>query len=73
MKLKIRALSSEARASAYILGILPFAMFALIRVVNPEYGGVLLEDPRGHVMLAAAGVILAIGFGIMTKMVRFEI
>jgi tight adherence protein B len=73
MKLKIKALSSEARASAGILGVLPFAMFALIRLVNPSYIEVLYTDPRGQIMLAGAGVVLTIGFVVMAKMVRFEI
>ncbi len=34
MKLKIKAMSSEARASAMILGSLPFLMFAILAVIN---------------------------------------
>ena len=73
MKNKIRALSSEARASAYILGALPFLMFGILNLVNPDYAGVLIHDPRGHETLAAAGISLAIGVGVMIKMGQFEI
>lgn len=73
IRLKIKALSSEARASAYILGALPFLMFGLIRMLNPSYAAILYTDPRGQVMLAFAAVILCIGFAVMAKMVRFEI
>jgi len=72
-KLKVKALSSEARASAMIIGALPFLMFALIRGINPEYTETLLTDPRGISMLVAGSVWMAIGAGVMWKMVRFEI
>lgn len=73
MQLKIKAMSSEAKASAYILGSLPFAMFAIVYVVNPGYAGQLLSDPRGMVMVGIGLTSLLIGIAIMTKMVRFEI
>lgn len=73
MKLKVRALSSEARASALILGAMPFIMFALIYVVNPRYMSTLFSDPRGNIMLGAGLVWLFIGFATMAKMVRFEV
>ncbi|MDG4576714.1 MAG: type II secretion system F family protein [Defluviicoccus sp.] len=73
IRLKIKALSSEARASAYILGALPFLMFGLIQMLNPKYAAVLYTDPRGQVMLGVAAVVLCMGFAIMAKMVRFEI
>lgn len=73
MKLKVRALSSEARASALILGILPFAMFTIIYLVNAGYLNTLFTDTRGLVMLGFGLTWLAIGFGVMAKMVRFEV
>jgi tight adherence protein B len=45
MKLKIRALSSESKASAYIVGSLPFLVFLMIWWVNPGYlGGFFVEE-----------------------------
>ena len=73
MKLKVRAMSSEARASAYILGALPFVMFAIILMVNPGYVLQLLDDPRGHILLAIGLSSIALGIGVMAKMIRFEI
>jgi len=73
MRLKIRAMSSEGRASAMIIGGLPFIMFGLIMTLNPEYGSVLLTDPRGQ--LAAVGAIMWMGVGMLMikKMISFEI
>lgn len=73
MKGKIRAMSSEAKTSAMILGSLPFIMFGLILMMNPGYVGQLFTDPRGVMMVVAGIVSLLIGIGIMMKMIKFEI
>jgi len=73
VKLKVKAYSSEARASAYIIGSLPFMMFGIIYTINPEYVMQLLTDERGWMLLAAGGVSQGLGVGTMMKMVRFEI
>jgi tight adherence protein B len=73
LKLKIKAISAEGRASAYIIGLLPFAMFGVIWMTSPSYLGPLLSDVRGHIMLGVAVVWLLIGVAVMARMVRFEI
>ena len=73
MKLKIKAMSSESKASAYIVGSLPFIVFGLIYWINPEYiGGFFYED---RLIVAGLGglVWMSIGVFIMAKMVSFEI
>ncbi len=73
MKLKIRAMSSESKASAYIVGSLPFMVFIMIWFVNPKYiGGFFTED---RLIVAGLGgmVWMSIGAFIMAKMVSFEI
>ncbi len=73
MKLKIRAMSSESKASAYIVGSLPFIVFGLIWTINPDYiGGFFVED---RLIVAGLGAMawMAIGVAIMAKMVNFEI
>lgn len=73
MKLKIKAISSEAKASALIIGALPFVMLGLLLFVSPEYVMPLFTDPRGQVMLGCA--LGSIGFGayVMWRMTQFEI
>ena len=73
MQLKIKAMSSEARASALILGSLPFLMFAIMALLNPGYVFTLFSDPRGIMMVAAGLGSLVVGVAVMAKMVRFEI
>jgi tight adherence protein B len=73
MKLKIRAMSSESKASAYIVGALPFLVFIMIWWINPKYiGGFFYED---RLIIAGLGglVWMSIGAFIMAKMVSFEI
>ena len=73
MKLKIKAMSSESKASAYIVGSLPFIVFGLIYWVNPKYIGNFFIDER--LMVAGIGgfIWMSIGGFIMAKMVSFEI
>ncbi|HEX6142613.1 MAG TPA: type II secretion system F family protein [Geminicoccaceae bacterium] len=73
MRLKVKAMSSEARASAMIIGSLPFIMATIIYLINPEYISKLFIDPRGWVMIGMGLTSLTIGLGIMAKLVRFEI
>lgn len=73
MKLKIRAMSSESKASAYIVGALPFIVFFMILWINPHYiGGFFTED---RLIVAGLGglVWMSIGVFVMAKMVSFEI
>jgi len=73
MKLKIRAMSSESKASAYIVGSLPFIVFTMIYWINPDYiGGFFTED---RLIVAGLGGLtwMSIGAFIMAKMVSFEI
>ena len=72
-KLKIKALSAEARASALIIGVLPFIMFGIIYSINPYYIDDLWKDDRGIVLLVIGLLWLFSGFGVMAKMVRFEV
>ena len=73
MKLKIRALSSESKASAYIVGALPFVVFALIWWINPTYIGKFFVDQRLIVVGIGGFVWMSIGGLVMAKMVNFEI
>ncbi|MBK1696284.1 type II secretion system F family protein [Rhodovibrio salinarum] len=73
MRLKIKALSSEARASAYLLGALPFVMAGVLFLLNADYMSRLFTDPFGHVLIAVGLCSELIGVAVMAKMVRFEI
>ncbi|WEK00672.1 MAG: type II secretion system F family protein [Candidatus Sphingomonas phytovorans] len=73
MKLKIKAMSSESKASAYIIGSLPFIVFGMIWMINGSYMQTFFVDQR--LMVAGGGgmIWMAIGAFIMAKMINFEI
>jgi tight adherence protein B len=73
MKLKIKAISSEARASALIIGALPFLMLGLLLMMSPDYVMPLFTDPRGQMMLGAGLASIATGAFVMWRMTQFEI
>lgn len=70
---KIRALSSEARASALIIGSLPFLVGLTIYVLNRQYIEVLYLDTSGQKFLLAALGSIAFGGIVMARLIRFEI
>lgn len=73
MKLKIAALSSEAKASAWIVGALPFIMYGLIMALNYDYGVVLITHPTA-IMAAIGGLVwMSIGIFVMSQMIDFEV
>jgi tight adherence protein B len=73
MKLKIKAMSSESKASAYIIGCLPFVVFTLVWFINPTYMGGFFTDDRLIVAGLGGMVWMGIGAFIMAKMINFEI
>ena len=73
MKAKVIALSMEAKASAVIIGALPFIVMLLVYLTSPQYMMILFTDPRGHLIMGAAGIWMTFGIIIMRQMVNFEI
>ncbi len=73
MKLKIKAMSSESKASAYIVGSLPFIVFGMIWMINASYMWGFFVDQR--LIVAGLGGMgwMGIGAFIMARMVNFEI
>jgi tight adherence protein B len=72
LKEKVKALSSEARASAWIIGSLPVLVMVMVFFTRREYIMVLFTDPVGHVILAIAATMMALGIGIMKRMIDFK-
>ena len=73
MHQKVRAMSSEARASTMILGSLPFVVTGILFMTSPNYIKTLFTDPRGIMLIGLAIGMLVTGIGIMIKMAKFEI
>jgi tight adherence protein B len=69
---KIKALSAEAVASAFIIGCLPPGVVLLISVTAPTYMAPMFTDQRGHLMLMVAAAVMAVGIFVMRKMINFK-
>ncbi len=71
MKMHVKALAAEGRLSAMVLIILPILLFFYLQIVNPEYGGRLLNGP-GLVMLALGMVAMGAGSLWIRNLVRLD-
>jgi tight adherence protein B len=72
MKGKIKAMSMEAKASAYIIGSLPIIVGGLVYLTSPDYISVLFTDPKGHMILMCSGAWMLCGILMMRKMINFD-
>jgi tight adherence protein B len=69
---KVRALSAEAKASAAVLGALPFIVMILVYITTPSYISILWTTNFGQFLLAAAGMWMTCGVLVMRKMINFK-
>jgi tight adherence protein B len=72
MKDKVKAMSSEARSSAMIIGSLPFLVAGLVSLMNPDYLTPLFTTKMGHVMVGGGLTWMAVGVAAMAKMINFK-
>jgi tight adherence protein B len=71
--LKVKAVSSEARAGAWVIGVLPFLLGSGMYLINPQYMSPLFHTHDGHTLLAVGLGGFAIGVVVLIKMVSFQI
>ena len=72
MREKVKALSSEATASAMIIAALPPGVMVLITLMTPSYMEIMFKDPRGNMMLAGGAIWMGIGGFVMRRMINFK-
>jgi tight adherence protein B len=70
---KIRSMSSEAKASAGIIGSLPFLVGGLVQFTSPGYMDMLWLTLEGRVMLALCAIWMGIGILVMRRMISFDV
>ena len=73
MGMKIKAMSSEARASAMIIGFLPFFVIGAVSIMTPSYLKPMIDDYRGNIAGAVAAFMMIFGGWVMNRMTKFEI
>jgi tight adherence protein B len=69
---KIKAMSSEAKASAMIIGSLPPAVMMLVYITTPGYIMKLFTERAGNVMLVVCAFWMSMGIMVMRKMINFK-
>jgi tight adherence protein B len=72
MQGKIKALSSEAKASAMIIGALPPGVMGMVYFTTPTYIEPLFNTRVGNLMLAGCAIWMSMGIFIMKKMISFK-
>jgi tight adherence protein B len=72
MKGKIKAMSTEAKASAAIIGALPVAVMSIVYITSPDYITLLWTERLGQLMLLGSAVWMTIGVMVMKKMINFN-
>jgi len=70
---RVRVLSSEGRLSAWILGLMPFALGALMNVFNPEFMSPLWTDPIGQTVVKYMLALMLVGIVILRKIVKIRV
>jgi tight adherence protein B len=70
---KVRALSSEAKSSASIIGSLPFLIFLALYFVNNDYVMMLFREDLGNMMVMGGLIWMTMGILVMRQMINFEI
>lgn len=69
---KIKAMSSEAKASAMIIGSLPPGVMGIVYLTTPAYIAKLFTERAGNLMLAGCVIWMTMGILVMRKMINFK-
>jgi tight adherence protein B len=69
---KIKAMSSEAKASAMIIGSLPPAVGTIVYLTTPAYIALLFTERVGNLLLVGCAVWMGLGIFVMKKMINFK-
>lgn len=69
----VRTKTAEGKAQAYVVGVIPFPLVALLHYIDPGFLNPLLVSTRGHVVIAAATVLWLASIVIARKVLRVDI
>jgi len=70
---RVRVLTTEGRMSAWVLGLLPFALALFMNFANPEFISVLWTDPAGIKMTNAILTMMAVGALWLYKLIQIRV
>ena len=70
---RVKVLTTEGRMSAWVLGLLPFGLAALMNFVNHEFISVLWTDPTGIMVTNVMLTVMAVGAFWLYKLVQIRV
>jgi tight adherence protein B len=69
----LRVYTAQGRLTGWILAGLPFFMFVILNLVNPEYEKVLLTDPVGQKMIYLGIILMVTGGWVIRKVIDIRV
>jgi tight adherence protein B len=73
IKGEIRTLTAQARASGWIITLLPIALAGILTVISPDYFKPMFSETLGRIMLLMGGFSMLVGFALIQKIVKIEV
>ncbi len=70
---RVRVLSADGRMSAWILGLMPFGVAAMLNFLNPEFMSTLWTDPVGIIILQWLAALMVVGILMLHRIVRIRV
>jgi len=70
---QLRIYTAQGRITGWILCSMPFLMFILIDVVNPDYERILITDPLGIRLIYIGLVMMMVGVLIIRKIIDIKV
>lgn len=73
LKGELAIYTAQGRLTGWILGLLPFVLFVLIGIINPNYTKILTTDPTGQKAVILGLCLMALGFYVIRKIVNIKV
>lgn len=73
LRLRIKAMTSEARAASIILGSLPVLEFVMLKIISPDYIAPMTSTLTGYILLGFASTLVILAITIIRNMANVEV
>jgi tight adherence protein B len=70
---RVRTLSAEGRLSGWILAMIPFVLFLMLTITNPDYLPMLTESETGRQAIVAGVISGFIGILWIRRIIRIDV
>ena len=70
---QIRIYTAQARVTAWVVSLLPFAMFLLLNLINPGYENIMVKDPTGRTLVYIGLSMWAAGILAIRKLIAIKV